>query len=220
MLESLITDQRTRWGRGERVPVSWYVEKYPTLESNAPLLAELIQNEVSLRTALGETIAMEPYIRAYPQCYPILAPGPPTSEDTSPENLIPERNTSPRDAFSTAMPESQHGNAYATMPGSDATVELQSTSQAGKNASGPFETIASDPNPVTMRVLADSGRFPKVPGFEITGELGRGGMGVVYKARQTSTRRVVALKIVRNDLLDTLAPSSRKATLERFHTEA
>ena len=37
-----------------------------------------------------------------------------------------------------------------------------------------------------------------MPGFEILGELGRGGMGVVYQSRQVALQRTAALRMVLN----------------------
>ncbi len=57
-------------------------------------------------------------------------------------------------------------------------------------------------------------RQDQPPGYEILGELGRGSMGVVYKARQKGLDRLVALKMITSDI-----PLTAEAVM-RFHREA
>jgi serine/threonine protein kinase/Tfp pilus assembly protein PilF len=56
--------------------------------------------------------------------------------------------------------------------------------------------------------------WPAVAGYEVLGKLGRGGMGVVYKARQIALQRLVALKMILSE--DDAGPQH----LARFRSEA
>jgi len=69
------------------------------------------------------------------------------------------------------------------------------------------ETLASAPQ---------AGKhFPNISGYRITGVVGRGGMGIVYKAVQTKLDRTVALKV-----LPAIMTTASPETVSRFKREA
>jgi tetratricopeptide (TPR) repeat protein len=162
-----------------------------------------------------------------------LGVAPPPPSDSTEETLSPElhrdtiqrlghRHASRQSEDTVAAPHRDTSGDALSHSESASTAESMTGADAKPNtepAAAPAASLHDAPqgSPTGQSIFdpdGDEPPLPRIPGFKIEGVIGRGGMGVVYRARQESLNRVVALKML---LGGAHAPREAQA---RFRTEA
>jgi serine/threonine protein kinase/WD40 repeat protein len=206
----LRVDQRCRWQTGKRVPAETYLRSFPEVAAHAESALDLIYGEFLLRERSGETPRRDDFLARFPahagvlalqiELHQAVAAGPPSQE-----NLLSHADRSD-DAFPgerTHWDERAGRGMEAEMP----VTWLALPDQSGKNSEGTFSSEA-------LTLLPGRAVLPVLAGYEVLAEIGRGGMGVIYQARQLGLNRLVALKMISAGCL------AGPAELARFRTEA
>lgn len=186
-LESLIKEFELQWQQSVRPDIAEFLPRYP--ENRLELLVELAHIDLELRYTKGERAKAREYI----------------------DRFVEYQNNP---AAAVQLIRAEYDLVHRLCEASDWNTWSQQYADYREHL--PVDLVTTSVFRSTTHKVTEipQNYLPSIPGYELKEELGRGGMGIVYRAYHAELNRQVAIKTLRSGSMATVSER------ERFQREA